>query len=69
MVTGIAMVILGILAATLPNNSSLAIEILVGWLFFVGGLVRAANVMRERHLPGYWWSVLAASAQWRSERS
>jgi uncharacterized membrane protein HdeD (DUF308 family) len=58
LVTGIAMVILGILAATLPNISSLAIEILVGWLFFVGGLVRAATVMRGRQLPGYWWSVL-----------
>ena len=58
LVTGVVMVILGILAATLPNVSSLAIEILVGWLFFTGGLVRAATVMRGRHLPGYWGSIL-----------
>jgi uncharacterized membrane protein HdeD (DUF308 family) len=61
LVAGVVMVILGILAATLPNFSSVAVESLVGWWFFTGGLVRAVTVMRGRHLPGYWWSMLGGA--------
>lgn len=55
--TGIVMVLLGFAAVALPNLFSLSIEILVGWLFFAGGIIRAATLIRRRHLPGYWWSV------------
>jgi uncharacterized membrane protein HdeD (DUF308 family) len=57
---GIVMMVLGFLAVALPNIATLAIEILVGWLFFVAGIFRALWVWRSRRAPGFAWSLLAA---------
>jgi uncharacterized membrane protein HdeD (DUF308 family) len=57
---GIVMMVLGFLAVALPNIATLAIEILVGWLFFVAGIFRALSVWRSRRAPGFAWSLLAA---------
>lgn len=54
---GILMVVLGMLAVTLPNISTLEIELLVGWLFIIGGVVRVATIFRKRYMPGFWWSL------------
>jgi len=43
----------------LPNISTLEIELLVGWLFIVGGFFRAATIFSKRHMPGFWWSLLS----------
>lgn len=60
LVQGLLFEILGLLAFTMPFWSTLAVEITVGWLFFIGGITRVLALMRARHLPGYWWSLLAA---------
>jgi uncharacterized membrane protein HdeD (DUF308 family) len=52
---GILMLVLGTLAVTLPNVSTLEIELLVGCLFIVGGLFRILTIFRKRHIPGFWW--------------
>jgi uncharacterized membrane protein HdeD (DUF308 family) len=57
LVQGILMLILGMLAVALPNFSTLEIELVVGWLFLVGGFLRAAAIVRKRHMPGFWWSL------------
>ena len=54
------MMVLGFLAVALPIIATLAIEILVGWLFFVAGIFRALSVWRSRRAPGFAWSLLAA---------
>ena len=54
---GIAFDILGILAISLPLLSTLAIDIFIGWLFLIGGILRVATLLRVRHWPGYWWSL------------
>jgi uncharacterized membrane protein HdeD (DUF308 family) len=56
---GILMLFLGTLAVALPNISTLEIELLVGWLLIIGGIVRAATIFRKRHVPGFWWSLLS----------
>jgi len=56
---GILLVILGMLAVAVPNFSTLEIELLVGWLFLIGGLVRVINLLRRRHTPGFWWSLVS----------
>jgi uncharacterized membrane protein HdeD (DUF308 family) len=56
---GILMLVLGMLAVALPNISTLEIELLVGWLFIVGGFFRAATIFSKRHMPGFWWSLLS----------
>ena len=57
---GIVMMVLGFLAVAVPILATLAVEIFVGWLFFVAGLFRAVWVWRSRQTPGFAWSFLAA---------
>jgi len=53
------MIVLGMLAVALPNISTLEIELLVGWLFILGGFLRVVTIYRKRHMPGFWWSLLS----------
>jgi uncharacterized membrane protein HdeD (DUF308 family) len=57
---GIVMMVLGFLAVAVPFLATLAVEIFVGWLFFVAGLFRAVWVWRSRQTPGFAWSLLTA---------
>lgn len=57
---GVIMMALGLIAVALPHIATVAIEILIGWLFFVGGLFRLLTVLRAPRVPGYWWSLLTA---------
>jgi uncharacterized membrane protein HdeD (DUF308 family) len=57
---GILMMVLGLLAVAEPVIASLAVGIFVGWLFFVGGIFRAASVWHSRQAPGFAWSMLTA---------
>jgi len=57
---GIVMMVLGVLAVALPNIATLAIEIFVGWLFFIGGIFRAMSVWHTRQAPGFAWALLTA---------
>lgn len=57
---GVLMLVLGMLAIAVPNISTLEIELLVGWLFIVGGFFRAATIFRKRHMPGFWWSLFSS---------
>jgi uncharacterized membrane protein HdeD (DUF308 family) len=58
---GIVMLVLGLLAIAVPEVASLAIAILIGWLFFVGGIFRTMSVLRHRGMPGFAWSLLTAA--------
>lgn len=57
---GIVMMVLGFLAVAVPNVATLAVEIFIGWLFFVGGVFRAVSVWHSRQAPGFVWSMLTA---------
>jgi uncharacterized membrane protein HdeD (DUF308 family) len=57
---GIVMLVLGLVAIAVPEIASLAIAILIGWLFFIGGIFRTMSVLRHRGMPGFAWSLLTA---------
>jgi len=57
---GLVMMALGVLAAAMPHISTLAIEIFIGWLFFIGGVFRTLSVVRSQSAPGYRWSLVTA---------
>jgi uncharacterized membrane protein HdeD (DUF308 family) len=57
---GLVMMLLGAAAIVVPNLASLAITIVIGWLFFVGGIFRTLTVLRRRHGPGFGWSLLSS---------
>src|ERR1700754_5003548 len=60
LIEGILLVVLGLVAIVVPAFASLAITIFLGWLFLVSGAFGLAMTFWERHLPGFWWSLLSA---------
>ena len=57
---GIILVILGVLAIVLPPIATLAVTIIVGWLFLFSGVAGLITTFGARHAPGFWWSLLSA---------
>ena len=56
---GILLMVFGLLAVAMPNIATLAVEIFVGWLFFIAGIFRAVSVWHARQMPGFGWSMLS----------
>ena len=61
LVEGIILVILGLAAIVIPHIATLAVEILFGWLFLVGGITGLVSTFWMRQAPGFWWSLLSAA--------
>jgi uncharacterized membrane protein HdeD (DUF308 family) len=57
---GIILVILGVIAIVVPQIATLAFTILIGWLFFVAGVVGLFTTAGMRGAPGFWWSLVSA---------
>jgi uncharacterized membrane protein HdeD (DUF308 family) len=57
---GILLMVFGLLAVAMPSIATLAVEIFVGWLFFIAGIFRAVSVWHARQMPGFGWSMLSA---------
>jgi uncharacterized membrane protein HdeD (DUF308 family) len=57
---GIVLFILGILAIVVPPIATIAVEVLVGWLLLMSGIVGLIATLRMRSAPGFWWSLLSA---------
>jgi uncharacterized membrane protein HdeD (DUF308 family) len=53
LVEGIILVILGLAAIAIPPIATLAVEILVGWLFLISGIVGLITTFRMRQAPGF----------------
>jgi uncharacterized membrane protein HdeD (DUF308 family) len=60
LVEGIILVILGLAAIVIPPIATLAVEILLGWLFLISGAVGLITTFWMRHAPGFWWSLVSA---------
>jgi uncharacterized membrane protein HdeD (DUF308 family) len=56
---GILMLLLGLLAVGLPGVSTFAVEILVGWLFLIGGILRIILACASCRRPGFSWSLVS----------
>jgi uncharacterized membrane protein HdeD (DUF308 family) len=60
LIEGIILVVLGAAAIIVPPIATLAVEIIVGWLFFISGIVGLVMTFMMRHAPGFWWSLFSA---------
>jgi uncharacterized membrane protein HdeD (DUF308 family) len=58
---GIVLVLLGILAIVVPQIATLAVAILLGWLFLISGVVGLATTFMTRNAPGFWWAIVSAA--------
>jgi uncharacterized membrane protein HdeD (DUF308 family) len=57
---GIILLVLGVAAMVLPLVATVAVEIIIGWLLLVSGIVGLIATFRMRQAPGFWWSLLSA---------
>jgi uncharacterized membrane protein HdeD (DUF308 family) len=60
LIEGILLVIFGLAAIILPPLASLAVTILLGWLFLISGIAGLALTLWARQMPGFWWSLISA---------
>jgi uncharacterized membrane protein HdeD (DUF308 family) len=60
LIEGIILVVLGAAAIVVPPIATLAVEIILGWLFFISGIVGLVMTFMMRHAPGFWWSLFSA---------
>ncbi len=57
---GIALIILGTLMIALPFLATLAVELVLGTLLLVGGIVQTFELLRKHRAPGFGWRLLIA---------
>jgi uncharacterized membrane protein HdeD (DUF308 family) len=60
LIEGIILVALGAAAIIVPPIATLAVELIVGWLFLISGIVGLVMTFMMRHAPGFWWSLFSA---------
>jgi uncharacterized membrane protein HdeD (DUF308 family) len=60
LIEGIVLVILGIAAIIVPVVATLAVTLVVGWLFLISGIVGLVTTFWMRGVPGFWWALLSA---------
>jgi uncharacterized membrane protein HdeD (DUF308 family) len=59
---GIVLLIMGFAAILIPQIATLAVEILIGWMLLLSGIIGLITTLRMRHTPGFWWSLFSALA-------
>jgi uncharacterized membrane protein HdeD (DUF308 family) len=57
---GIALLVLGVAAILLPLMATIALEIFIGWLLLISGIIGLFATFRMRRAPGFGWSLLSA---------
>jgi len=60
LIEGIVLLVLGLAAIVVPPLATLAVEILIGWLVLMSGIVGLLMTFRARGAPGFGWSLLSA---------
>ncbi|RXT43103.1 HdeD family acid-resistance protein [Bradyrhizobium betae] len=58
---GILLAVLGIAALIVPPLASLAIAIVLGWMFLISGVGGLIVTYWARSTPGFWWSLISAA--------
>jgi len=57
---GIVLLVLGAIAILVPPIATLAVTILLAWLFLLSGVFGLFTTFMMRHAPGFWWSLVSA---------
>jgi uncharacterized membrane protein HdeD (DUF308 family) len=58
---GVVMIILGVLAVALPMAATLAIELFVGWLFLISGIIGLVALFSVHDAPAFLWGLVTAA--------
>ncbi len=60
LIEGILLVILGMIAICVPPLATVTVEIFVGWLILLSGVLGLVMTFQTRGSPGFGWSLLSA---------
>src|SRR6202050_5191831 len=60
LIEGIVLVILGLIAVCVPPLATVTVEILIGWLILLSGVLGLVMTFQTRGSPGFGWSLLSA---------
>ena len=60
LVEGVVLLVLGLTAIVIPPLATLAVTILLGWLFLVSGVMGLITTFWMRQAPGIWWALVSA---------
>jgi uncharacterized membrane protein HdeD (DUF308 family) len=58
---GVIMTVLGVLAVIWPQISTVAVDIYVGWLFLISGVVGLATMFLAQDVQAFLWLLLTAA--------
>jgi uncharacterized membrane protein HdeD (DUF308 family) len=58
---GVIMLILGVLAVIWPQISTIAVDVYVGWLFLLSGIVGLASMFLAKNVQAFLWMLLTAA--------
>ena len=58
---GVALIVLGALAVVSPVLATIAVEIFIGWLFVIGGIVGLVAMFSAHDVPAFLWNLLTAA--------
>ncbi len=51
---------LGVLAVATPMFATLAVDLTVGRLFLLSGLLALVTTVSARYMPRFWWAIVTA---------
>jgi uncharacterized membrane protein HdeD (DUF308 family) len=61
LIEGIVLLILGGIAVAVPPLATLAVTLVLGWLFLISGVIGLYTTWMMRTAPGFWWSLVSAA--------
>ena len=57
---GVVMIVLGVLAIAAPAFATITVDIYVGWLFLISGVLGLIAMFSARNVPGFLWTLITA---------
>jgi len=57
----VVMIVLGVLAFAAPAVATLAVDIYIGWLFLISGVVGLVAMFSAKNIPAFLWSLITAA--------
>jgi uncharacterized membrane protein HdeD (DUF308 family) len=60
LIEGAVLLFLGLLAIIVPSFATVAVELLLGWLLLISGVVGLITTLRMRSAPGVGWAMVSA---------
>ena len=61
LIEGLILVVLGLIAVCVPPLATVTVEILIGWLILLSGVLGLVMTFQTRGSPGFGWSLLSAA--------